>query len=212
MFPRFAAARTALYEWQPVATQSHPRQIGDLKADQGGDHRGTPADPARAAPPAEPPPGRPVRQRTHGRGSGRPAPEVVNALRFPHHRTVRWYGTRRFPRQRTFEAACEELERLRSEPAAAKQLLLVEALLADIDAHYGVVRRLNRARRPVLLLPDVDTVDARRVIRDRLMEAYDGESRALRVYPVVVTTSQPGGATPTEGAKPAAASAALTEA
>lgn len=31
VFPRFAAARTALYEWQPVATQSHPRQIGDLK-------------------------------------------------------------------------------------------------------------------------------------------------------------------------------------
>ncbi|MFF3956690.1 hypothetical protein ACFYY1_26245 [Streptomyces sp. NPDC001890] len=127
-------------------------------------------------------------------------------------RTVRWYGTRRFPRQRTFEAVCEELERLRSGPAAAKQLLLVEALLADIDAHYGVVRRLNRARRPVLLLPDVDTVAARRIIRDRLIEAYDGEARALRVYPVVVTSSQPGGATPAEGAQPPVPPDGLAEA
>ncbi|MCX4862924.1 MULTISPECIES: ABC transporter substrate-binding protein [unclassified Streptomyces] len=213
VFPRFAAARTALYEWQPVATQSHPRQIGDLKRQI----REAITEERRQTLPELRPRLNPLLDDPYvsermGGGLVGLLLKVVNALRFPHHRTVRWYGTRRFPRQRTFEAVCEELERLRSKPAAAKQLLLVEALLADIDAHYGAVRRLNRARRPVLLLPDVDTVDARRVIRDRLMEAYDGESRALRVYPVVVTTSQPGGATPTEGAKPAAAAAALAEA
>lgn len=52
-------------------------------ADQGGDHRGTPADSARAASPAEPPPGRPVRQRTHGRGTGRPAPEGRQRTQVP---------------------------------------------------------------------------------------------------------------------------------
>ncbi|MFG3244254.1 hypothetical protein [Streptomyces sp. NPDC048157] len=203
VFPRFAAARTALYEWQPVPTQSHPRQIGDLKRQI----REAITEERRQTLPELRPRLNPLLDDPYvsermGGGLVGLILKVINACRFPHHRTVRWYGTRRFPRQRTFEAVCEELERRRSEPAAAKQLLLVEALLADIDAHYGVLRRLNRARRPVLLLPDVDTVPARRTIRDRLIEAYDGESRGLRVYPVVITTSQPGGAPPTAGAKP----------
>lgn len=84
VFPRFAAARTALYEWQPVATQSHPRQIGDLKRQiREAITEEQPADPARAASPAEPPPGRPVRQRTHGRGTGRPAPEGRQRTQVP---------------------------------------------------------------------------------------------------------------------------------
>ncbi|MFF8711850.1 hypothetical protein ACF07T_10475 [Streptomyces sp. NPDC015184] len=202
VFPRFAAARTALHEWQPVPTQSRPRQIGDLKRQI----REAITEERRQTLPELRPRIDPLLEDPYvSEGMGGLVGlllKVVNAFRFPHHRTVRWYGTERFPRQRTFEAVCEQLERLREEPAEARQSLLVEALLADIDAHYGIVRRLNRARRPVLLLPDVDTVPARRIIRDRLIAAYDGESRGLRVYPVVVTTSQPGGATPEEGAGP----------
>ncbi|MDT0476192.1 hypothetical protein RM863_29115 [Streptomyces sp. DSM 41014] len=47
---------------------------------------------------------------------------------------------------------------------------------ADVDAHYGLVRHPDRARPPVVLLMDVDTVPVRRIIRDRLLEAYGGGS------------------------------------
>lgn len=83
VFPRFAAAHGALRmaacpHAVPPATDRRPEA-----ADQGGDHRGTPTDPARAAPPAESPPGRPVRQRAHGRRTRRPHPEGDQRLQIP---------------------------------------------------------------------------------------------------------------------------------
>ncbi|AZS85369.1 hypothetical protein AB0465_19465 [Streptomyces griseoviridis] len=53
---------------------------------------------------------------------------------------------------------------------------------ADVDAHYGLVRHPDRARPPVVLLMDVDTVPVRRIIRDRLIEAY-GAGRPTRSWP-----------------------------
>ncbi|MFJ9158560.1 hypothetical protein ACIRPS_17370 [Streptomyces griseoviridis] len=64
---------------------------------------------------------------------------------------------------------------------------------ADVDAHYGLVRHLDRARRPVVLLMDVDTVPVRRIIRDRLIEAYGaGRRPAARPRP----SGSPGGTLP----------------
>jgi hypothetical protein len=211
VFPRFAAARTALYDWRSTPEHFHARRIGDLK---GQIKEAVSLERRRTLPEArprlEPLVQDPYVTQQLGGLLGLLL-LVVNALRLPHHRTVRWYRTRRFRGLRTFEAVCAELDSRRTGPGHEKQRLLVEALLADIDAHYGVVRRLNRARRPVILLPDVDTVPARRVIRDRILEAYDGESRTLRVYPVVVTTSRPGGADPVVGARPSVPTDRLAE-
>ncbi|MFG2721821.1 hypothetical protein ACGFW5_26575 [Streptomyces sp. NPDC048416] len=212
VFPRFAAARTALYDWRPTPEHFHARRMGDLKGQIkeaiSQERRHTMPD---ARPRLDPLIQDPYVTQQLGGLLGLLL-KVPNLLRVPHRRTVRWFRARRFVGLRTFEAVCEELDGWRTRPAHEKQRLLVEALLADIDAHYGTVRRLNRARRPVVLLPDVDTVPARRVIRDRMLEAYDGECRALRVYPVVVTTSRPGRAGPLVGARPAVAADGLADA
>ncbi|WP_431930625.1 hypothetical protein [Nonomuraea jabiensis] len=136
---------------------------------------------------------------------------VFGAFRVRAHWTLRWYRKKAFKRPLgTTEELVRELRRLLietgDEPSRnnvdEKELLLVKALLADIDAHHGLFRRLNRVRRPVILLPDVDLVPARRKIRDALLAAYDHGSRGLRVYPVVVATSARGGAPVARGANP----------
>ncbi|MEV4223789.1 hypothetical protein [Nonomuraea sp. NPDC049725] len=139
---------------------------------------------------------------------------VAGAFRFPHFRTVRWYRTKGFGTRplRTTRVLIRELATWRKKEAHEQELLLVDAMLADIDAHYGLFRRLNRARRPVVLLPAVDRVPARRVIRDTLLAAYDGKSRGLRVHPVVIATSAPGGAPPPRGDNEPVAADALAEA
>ncbi|MFE4856738.1 hypothetical protein [Streptomyces sp. NPDC056670] len=211
VFPRFAAARTALYDWQPAAEHSHARRMGNLKGQIkeaiSQERRHTMPE---ARPRLDPLVQDPYVTQQLGGLLGLLL-KVVNALRLPHHRTVRWFRTKRFRGLRTFEAVCEELDGRRTRPAHEKQRLLVEALLADVDAHYGVVRRLNRARRPVILLPDVDTVPARRIIRDRVLEAYDGKARDLRVQPVVITTARPGGADPVVGKRPPVPANGLAE-
>ncbi|WP_432094717.1 hypothetical protein [Streptomyces sp. bgisy100] len=196
VFPRFAAAFAALYVWEPVPGHTEAEQVDEL------------AHMVRQAIAKE---RRHVLTELRRRFQGLPRPEnapqqvnwlvslggwAVDALRFPHYRTVRWYRRKRFGalELRTSREVFRELHKRRGTPPADKRLLLVEALLADIDAHYGLFRRLNRARRPVILLPDVDTAPDRRAIRDTLLAAYDGRSRELRVYPVVVATSAPGAA------------------
>ncbi|MEV4578634.1 hypothetical protein AB0K16_35870 [Nonomuraea jabiensis] len=136
---------------------------------------------------------------------------VFGAFRVRAHWTLRWYRRKAFKRPLgTTEELVRELRRLLIEPGGEpsgnsvgeKELLLVKALLADVDAHYGLLRRLNRVRRPVILLPDVDLVPARRKIRDALLAAYEHGSRGLRVHPVVVATSARGGAPVARGANP----------
>ncbi|MDX3109611.1 ABC transporter substrate-binding protein [Nonomuraea angiospora] len=136
---------------------------------------------------------------------------IFGAFRVRAHWTLRWYRKKAFRRPLgTTEELVRELRRLLIEPGDEpsmthvdeKELLLVKALLADIDAHHGLFRRLNRVRRPVILLPDVDLVPARRKIRDTLLAAYDHGSRGLRVHPVVVATSARGGAPVARGANP----------
>jgi hypothetical protein len=211
VFPRFAAARTALYDWRPVAEHSHAQQISDLKtriekaiAEERRHtlHKLRPRIELLLDDPA-------VNQQLKGLpGIGL---KVINMFRILEHRTFRWYRTRRFPGERTDESVCEVLHEWRGKADGEKELLLVEALLADIDAHYGRFRRLNRARRPVILLPEVDTVEARRIIRDRMLESYDGESYDLHVHPVVICTARPGSAPPARGAAGAVTPDALAD-
>ncbi|MGW0200736.1 hypothetical protein [Nonomuraea sp. NPDC003201] len=132
---------------------------------------------------------------------------IFGAFQVRAHWTLRWYRKKAFKRPLgTTEELVRELRRLLIEPPKndidEKELLLVKALLADINAHHGLFRRLNRVRRPVILLPDVDLVPARRKIRDTLLAAYDHGSRGLRAYPVVVATSARGGAPVARGANP----------
>ncbi|WP_181787880.1 ABC transporter substrate-binding protein [Streptomyces phytophilus] len=210
VFPRFAAARTALYEWSPIDEELPERHIPDLdrhiKDAIAAERRRTRSETARRFETA----GRSEHVRGLMGGWVGAVLELANVLRFPYGRTLRWYR-QRFG-VRTNAAACERLLRYRDEPADAKVTLLVEALLADVDAHYGLVRRLNRARRPVVLLPDVDTVPARRIIRDTVLSLSDGRSRGLRVSPLVVTTARPGGAEPVHGAREAVATDELARA
>ncbi|MER5562292.1 hypothetical protein ABT071_27195 [Streptomyces sp. NPDC002506] len=211
VFPRFAAARTALYDWEPTHDHSRARRMGALKRQIeeaiAQERRHTmPQARARLDPLVQDPY---VTQQLGGLLGL--LLKIAHALRFPWLRTKRWFRTVMFPGLRTFEAVCEELDGRRAGPAHEKQRLLVEALLADVAAHYGVLRRLNRARRPIILLPDVDTVRARRIIRDRILEAYGGAARDLRVHPVVVTTSRPGGADPVMGGRPAVPADCLAE-
>lgn len=201
VFTRFAAAFAAFYAWEPEDGGMPAEQVDGLalmvKQAIARERRHVLLE---------------LRRRFKGLGPDH-APQNVNwllalggwavdALRFPHYRTVRWYRRKRFPKLdgHPSREVFRELLKWREKSEEAKTLLLVEALLADIDAHFGAFRRLNRARRPVILLPGVDTVPARRVIRDSLLMAYDDESRNLRTYPVVVATAQPGGATPEHGA------------
>ncbi|WP_433431921.1 hypothetical protein [Nonomuraea sp. CA-141351] len=116
---------------------------------------------------------------------------VFGWLRFPHIRTIRWLRKKGFDKHpiRTTRVLIHELRKWREKEAEEKHLFLVHAILADIDTHYGLFRRLNRARRPVILLPDVDKVPARRMLRDAFLKAYGGRSRDLRTYPIVITTS-----------------------
>ncbi|MCG5212004.1 hypothetical protein [Streptosporangium sp. KLBMP 9127] len=202
VFPRFAAAYAVLIAWQPdeegtraeldAELETRVKQaIGEARRDVLPELRkrfgGLSRDPY-------------IEQQLSGlAGLGI---RLLGALRFPHFRTVRWYRKKGFGTQppRTTRVLIKELRRWRRKPPAEQELLLVEALLADIDAHYGVVRRLNRARRPVILLPGVDRVPARRKIRDTLLAAYDGKCRDLRTHPVVIATSAPDGAPPARGA------------
>lgn len=50
--------------------------------------------------------------------------------------------------------------------------LLAAAFLADIDAHYGLIRRLNNVRPPVVLLPDLHTPAGCELL-STLLAAYD---------------------------------------
>ncbi|MFI6733595.1 hypothetical protein ACIBI9_11765 [Nonomuraea sp. NPDC050451] len=141
---------------------------------------------------------------------------IFGAFKGRGRRTLRWFRKKAFKRPLdTSEELVRELRRLLIEPPSKgideKELLLVKALLADINAHHGIFRRLNRVRRPVILLPDVDLVPARRRIRDALLAAYDHGSRGLRVYPVVVATSARGGAPVARGANPPAAPGELAK-
>ncbi|MGH3324400.1 MAG: hypothetical protein ACRDOV_08240, partial [Streptomyces sp.] len=192
VFPRFAAAFAAFYAWRPVPEHTVPEQVDELahlvKQAIAKERRHVLLG---------------LRRRFRGLDPQQFPPNVnwmvellrwaVDALRFPHLRTVGWYRRTRFRSQglQTPREVFRELLAWRAEPPERKQLLLAEALLADVDAHYGWFRRLNRVRRPVVLLPEVDRFPARRAIRDALLTAYDGESRNLRAYPVVVATSAP---------------------
>lgn len=196
VFPRFAAAFAALYVWTPEAGRTEAEQVDALahmvKQAIARERRFVLLE---------------LRRRFQGLPRPEHAPQHVNwlvalagwgvdALRFPHVRTVRWYRRKRFAELelRTSREVFRELRKRRADPPGAKRLLLVEALLADIDAHYGFFRRVNRVRRPVILLPDVDTAPVRRIIRDTVLAAYDGRCRGLRAYPVTVATSAPDGA------------------
>ncbi|MFC4015892.1 ABC transporter substrate-binding protein [Nonomuraea purpurea] len=114
-------------------------------------------------------------------------------LRFPHIRTINWFRKKGLREQpiRTTQVLINELRRWRERKPEEKYLLLIRAMLADIDTHYGFFRRLNRARHPVILLPEVDKVPARRILRDVFLTACDDASRDLRTYPIVITTSAP---------------------
>ncbi|CAM5279367.1 hypothetical protein SXANM310S_03083 [Streptomyces xanthochromogenes] len=211
VFPRFAAARAALYDRQQTGDHSHARRMGALKRqiEEAIAHERRHSMP-QARTRLDPLIQDPYVTQQLGGFLGLLL-KIANALRLPCYRTVRWFRKRRFPGLRTFEAVCEELDGWSARPAHEKQRLLVEALLADVDAHYGVLRRLNRVRRPVILLPDVDTIPARRIIRDRMLEALSGTAKGLRVHPVVITTSRPGGADPLTGGRPAVPADCLGE-
>ncbi|MDF5754547.1 hypothetical protein [Spongiactinospora sp. TRM90649] len=213
VFPRFAAAYTVLVEWQPTVP---PRSLAELDSELEGKVTTAIERARRDILPA-------LRRRV-GEVVGDPYfgqqhsglvglfASVIRAFRFRAFWTLRWYR-RKGLRQpvRTTQALIKELRRLRDEPSApaggeeavdARELvLLVDALLADIDAHYGFFRRLNRVRRPVILLPDVHRIPEHRAIRDALLTAFDGRSRNLRVHPVVIATAEPGA--DGEGARPA---------
>ncbi|MFI0418974.1 hypothetical protein [Spongiactinospora sp. 9N601] len=132
---------------------------------------------------------------------------VISICRLPASWPLRWFRKKGFPQSpRTTQALIGELRRLRARARQAaaevdeKNMMLVDALLADIDAHYGIFRHLNRVRRPIILLQDVDLVPARRAIRDALLAAFDGRARGLRVHPVVICTSAPDAAPAGKGA------------
>ncbi|PZG34454.1 hypothetical protein C1I98_28040 [Spongiactinospora gelatinilytica] len=141
---------------------------------------------------------------------------VISICRLPASWPLRWFRKKGFPQSpRTTQALIGELRRLRARAEQAaeltaeqtpvaqvdeKNMMLVDALLADIDAHYGIFRHLNRVRRPIILLQDVDLVPARRAIRDALLAAFDGRAGNLRVHPVVISTSAPGAAPAGKGA------------
>ena len=192
VFPRFAAARTALYDWQPDEGQGERQQLDSLLRAV-----------KEAITQAKSLSLQELRVRLEGIATDQNVAlqlsglvgvvlRVTSAVRFPYRRTMRWFRVVRFNHLAHNAKLCKELRTWRDKAPQEKQLLLVESLLADIDAHYGLFRRLNRARRPVFFLPDVDRHPARRAIRDRLLEAYDGEAApALRAYPVVITTARP---------------------
>ncbi|MGP4004987.1 hypothetical protein [Streptomyces sp. 4N124] len=205
VFPRFAAARTALYGWRPTDGQSPQEQLSDLV-------RTVKDAIARARALTKPTAHARMDEFVHSpyvgglfNGLVGAGLDLVHVVRFPHRRTMRWFRrTVRLRNAWTDAGVCHALlEAWREWTPEQKQDLLVEALLADIAAHYGFWRRLNRVRRPVFFVPDVDTHPARRAVRDRLLAAFDGGSRNLRAYPVVITTAQPGAATPADGACPA---------
>ncbi|MFD8382565.1 hypothetical protein ACFV2X_29340 [Streptomyces sp. NPDC059679] len=202
-FPRFAAAFAALYVWRPDDGQLPAKQNSKIarmvKQAIAEERRYTLQEmKERAEALAR---DEQVAQRLGGLVGV--MVKVADVCRFPHRRTVRWYRRKWFRgRVVTQLEVFRELRGRQQRPVADKQLLLVEALLADIDAHYGRFRRLNRARRPVILLPDVDLSSARRLIRDRLLDAYDDGARELRVHPVVIATCAPGAAPPPRGGKP----------
>ncbi|MFB4292419.1 hypothetical protein ACBI99_32580 [Nonomuraea sp. ATR24] len=215
VFPRFAVAYTVLVAWEPDESR---RTRADLNAELEERVKQAIGEARRDVL-------RRVRQRFGGLTRDPYVEQqlgglvgfvlrVAGACRFPHFRTVRWYRTKGFGTRplRTTRVLIRELATWRKKEAHEQELLLVDAMLADIDAHYGLFRRLNRARRPVVLLPAVDRVPARRVIRDTLLAAYDGKSRGLRVHPVVIATSAPGGAPPPRGDNEPVAAGALAEA
>ncbi|MGV9851921.1 ABC transporter substrate-binding protein [Streptomyces sp. NPDC003442] len=212
-FPRFAAAFAALYVWRPNDGQMPAKQNTKI---------------ARMVKQAIAEERRYTLQEMKERAEALARDEqlaqqlgglvgvlvkVADVCRLPHRRTVRWYRRKWFRgRVVTQLEVFRELRGRQRKPVADKQLLLVEALLADIDAHYGFFRRLNRARRPVILLPDVDRSAARRQIRDRLLDAYDDGARELRVHPVVIATSASGAAPPPRGGQPPVAAEEITAA
>ncbi|GGM22905.1 hypothetical protein GCM10010129_79080 [Streptomyces fumigatiscleroticus] len=202
VFPRFAAARTALYAWRPGDGQNQHEQLNDLMSTL----KEAIAQAKRLT--------LPTAKRHMATALGTPhvaalvsgvvgaVLDLVHVVRFPHRRAMRWF--RHAVNTRTDAETCLALWlRWARWTPERKQELLVDALLADIEAHYGLFRRLNRVRRPVFFLPDVDTCPARGTVRDRLLAAYNGESKELRAYPVVITTCRPDAATPPDGARPA---------
>lgn len=214
VFPRFAAAYAVLIAWEPDARHGNREQhdaelerrfkqaIGEARRDVLPELRKWFGELSR-----DPYLGKPLG------GLAGLILRLVGAFRFPHFRTVRWYRKKGFGAQSlpTTRVLIQELRAWRQKRSAEQELLLVEALLADIDAHYGFFRRLNRARRPAILLSDVDLVPARRRIRDTLLTAYDGKSRDLRVHPIVIATSAPNAAPPEKGANGPVAPAELME-
>ncbi|MEU9859894.1 hypothetical protein AB0D99_03405 [Streptomyces sp. NPDC047971] len=64
---------------------------------------------------------------------------------------------------------------------------LVAALLDDIDANYGTLRRLNRKPRPVLLLDNAHT-DVGRVFLDLLDAGHGDASGRARTRPAAIAT------------------------
>ncbi|MFG3257044.1 hypothetical protein [Streptomyces sp. NPDC048172] len=195
VFPRFAAACAALYEWQP-GPDADPEDLQETVNRAIAEERRRSMREFRGRL-------RRVTEDTDVRamlgGLVGAVVVVLDAVRFPHVGTLRWFRKKQFDGVRTVEGVFRRMDALRTGPSGDRQRFLVEVLLADINAHYGFFRRLNRARRPVILLPDVDTVSARRIIRDALLKGYDDTFGEFRAYPVVVTTSAPGGDRPGAG-------------
>ncbi|WP_441251087.1 hypothetical protein [Kitasatospora sp. McL0602] len=78
---------------------------------------------------------------------------------------------------------------------AGAEVLLIAALLADLDENYGRWHRANQTPRPLILLDNVDSPAGDRFF-ERLRTAYDRQEHATR--PVIVATSlgDPGPLTP----------------
>ncbi|PJE95387.1 hypothetical protein CUT44_24225 [Streptomyces carminius] len=79
----------------------------------------------------------------------------------------------------------------------SREQFLAAALLADIDAHYGLRRRLNRDLLPVILLPEYK--DGGREFLDTLLWAYDiafphrpGKRTVTRPVVIAVADGKPG--------------------
>jgi hypothetical protein len=101
-----------------------------------------------------------------------------------------------FFRPRAHDREDEQAVRAEKEREDNRNEFLAASFLADLDAHYGVLRRLNKKQPPVMLLK-VDGPEGRALL-DVLLGAYrtafrDVGQRRSVTRPVVLVTSGDGG-------------------